>query len=358
MKRDVSKILVKPDCTIKETIEIIDKGTLGIALVIEDNRCVLGTVTDGDIRRAILKGIKLEEPIAGIMNKNFTFVNENASLRFISRLFEIKGIKQIPILNDDGQIVDIVLVHDIFEKPAKENWAVIMGGGLGTRLRPLTYDVPKPMLKIGGKPLLEILVEQLKAYGFTNILMSVNYKGYMIQSYFRDGRDFGVNIEYIKEKERLGTAGALKLAQCYLDKPFLVLNGDILTKLNYEQFMEFHMQNNADITVATRSYDICVPYGVVNIDNADVLSLEEKPRMEFFINAGMYCLNPEMINYIPESGYYDITQLIDLAIRGKRMIKSFPIREYWLDIGHIPDYERANEEYYKIFGSEVSAVKE
>jgi dTDP-glucose pyrophosphorylase len=358
MKRDISKILIKPDTQIKTIIEVIDRGALGIALVVDDERHLLGTVTDGDIRRAILKGIPFEAKANEIMNENCVFVGQDSSNRFINRLFEIKQIKQIPVLDDDGRVIDIVLVNDILKKEERENWAVIMAGGLGTRLRPLTYEVPKPMLKIGDKPILETIIEQLSAYGFKNILLTVNYKAQIIESYFRDGKDYGVNIEYIHEKKRLGTAGALKLANNYLNQPFIMMNGDLLTKVNFGHLLEYHNNNKFDITIASKKYEIQIPYGVLEIDETKITNLKEKPNLEFFINGGIYCINPELINFIPDNNYYDITDLINIALQNKYTIGSFPIREYWLDIGQIPDYERAMNDYYNVFRSEVSATKE
>ncbi|WP_069650356.1 nucleotidyltransferase family protein [Caloranaerobacter ferrireducens] len=358
MRRDISNILISPDMKIKDIIEVIDRGALGIALVVNEERHLLGTITDGDIRRAILKGMSFEEKAEKIMNENYVFVGQGASKRFINRLFEIKQIRQIPILDDDGRVIDIVLLNDILKKSDKENWAVIMAGGLGTRLRPLTYEVPKPMLKIGDKPILETIIEQLSSYGFKNILLAVNYKAQIIESYFRDGKDFDVNIEYIHEKQRLGTAGALKLAKQYLDKPFIVMNGDILTKVNFERFLEYHKNNKFDITIASKKYDIQIPYGVLDINETRVQKIEEKPKMNFFVNGGIYCVNPELIEYIPDNEYYDITELINKALENNCNVGSFPIREYWLDIGQIPDYERAIQDYYNIFRSEACATKE
>ncbi|QEK11319.1 CBS domain-containing protein [Crassaminicella thermophila] len=358
MRRDISRILINPNTKIKDIIEVIDRGALGIALVVNEENNLLGTITDGDIRRAIINEISFEEKAEKIMNANYIFVHQNTSLKFISKLFEMKQIKQIPILDDDGQVVDIILINDILKKNGVENWAVIMAGGLGTRLRPLTYEVPKPMIKVGNKPILETIINQLSYHGFKNILISVNYKGQIIENYFRDGSNFDVNIEYIYEKKRLGTAGALKLAKHYLDKPFVMMNGDLLTKVNFKELLEYHNKNSLDITIGTKKYDIEIPYGVIETDGIEVKSLREKPKIDFFINGGIYCINPAVIEFIPDNQYYDITELINKLLIEKFDVGSFPIREYWLDIGQMPDYERAVIDYYDIFGGEVCATKE
>ncbi|MCT4605058.1 MAG: nucleotidyltransferase family protein [Marinisporobacter sp.] len=358
MRRDIGKILIGPDTKIKEIVKVIDQGQLGIALVVDDQKNLLGTINDADIRKAILKELSFEEKARSIMNENFVFVNYNASFRFIKKIFEIKKVKQLPLLDDDGRVVDLLLVNDILVKNKKDNWAVVMAGGLGTRLRPLTYEVPKPMLKVGDRPILEIIIEQLSMYGFKNILLTVNYKAQIIESYFRDGKDFDVNIEYIHEKKRLGTAGALKIAKQYLDDPFIMMNGDLLTKLNFEQLLEYHKKNEFDITVGSKKYDIEIPYGVLDIHETSVVGLKEKPKMNFFINSGIYCINPKLIEYIPNNEYYNITDLIDEVMKKDYHVGSFPIREYWLDIGQIPDYERAAQDYYDIFRSEACASNE
>jgi NDP-sugar pyrophosphorylase family protein len=229
------------------------------------------------------------------------------------------------------------------------NPVLIMAGGLGSRLHPLTQDRPKPMLQVGGKPLLEIIIGQLKNYGYTNILLSVNYHREYIEDYFRDGDLFGVHITYIRENRRLGTAGSVFLARQYLQEPFFVINGDILTKVNFQNIMSFHLQENTDLTVATTQHGIQIPYGVIETNGSKVECLREKPRLDFFINAGIYCMNPGVINYIPKDEYFDMTNLIDDLLIQKQSVSSFPIHEYWLDIGQIADYEKANEDYESKF---------
>ncbi|MCX8130713.1 MAG: nucleotidyltransferase family protein [Clostridia bacterium] len=355
---DIEKLFIKPDTTLKNTMEVIEKNAKGIALVIDHNERLLGTITDGDIRRAILKGIHLDEAIKSIMNEHFIFLTPGFTNTLVQTIYQQKSINQLPVLDDNMRVIDIVFVSDLYQKSSKENWAVIMAGGLGTRLYPLTKDIPKPMLTVGAKPIIETIIEQLKSYGYTNIILSLNYKAEIIKNYFQDGSNFGVNIKYISEKKRMGTAGAIRLAEQYLDKPFFVINGDILTRLNFEQFMKYHVRNDNIITIGTKKYDMQIPYGVVSITDENVVELKEKPCMNFFINGGMYCLNPDAIEFIPEDEYFDITQLINIYLEKKKKIGSFPITEYWMDIGQIDDYNQANMDYDNQFRGEISAAKE
>ncbi|MGM0502720.1 MAG: nucleotidyltransferase family protein [Bacillota bacterium] len=346
-KDQLTKILVTPENTIKETIEIIDSGKKQIALVVNKNNKLLGTVTDGDIRRGILNNMDFETSVEKIMNEDYVALYNNSSIEEIKRTFQNnRMIHQIPLLDPQGRVADLVVVDDIFETEIKDNYVVLMAGGLGTRLRPLTEDTPKPMLKVGNKPILEIIINQFKEYGYQNILISINYKSEKIEKYFGDGSEFGVNIDYIREEKRLGTVGALKLAEDKLNgEPFFLMNGDILTKVNFNSFMSFHKNNGFDLTLATRRHKYQLPYGVVDIDGIEVNKLEEKPTYYHFINAGIYCLNPEMIKYIPENEFFDITDLINIVLEDNRKVGSFPIREYWIDIGQKEDYYQANEDW-------------
>lgn len=353
---EIRKLLINSDASIKHAIKTIDDAAKGIALAVDEDLRLRGTITDGDVRRAILKGISLDSPVKSIMNENFTFVTKNCSRLLVENIFQQKSILQIPVLDDHMRVVDVIFYSDFFKKPCKENQAVIMAGGLGTRLSPLTREIPKPMLQVGAKPILETIIDQLKSYGYKNIIICLNYKAGVIKNYFRDGSDFGVFIKYINEEKRLGTAGAIRLAKKYLDKPFFVINGDILTKLNFEQFMQFHIKMNNAITIGTKKYEMEIPYGVVDIKDESVISICEKPTLDFFVSGGLYCLNPETLEHIPENEYFDITQLISSYIQANNKVGSFPITEYWMDIGQMEDYRRANMDYESKFRSDRCAV--
>ncbi|SHH20407.1 nucleotidyltransferase family protein [Tepidibacter thalassicus] len=346
----IQDVFAKLDFSLKEIMKIIDNTAKGIAIIVDDNERLIGTITDGDIRRALLNGISLEEKAKKITNTNCVFVHENYSDTFIKNIFISKKIMQIPVVDENMKVVDILFFNDLHNNAKeKENYALIMAGGLGTRLRPLTEEIPKPMLRVGDRPILETIIIQLRDFGYKNILISVNYKSHIIEDYFQDGQNFGVKIKYIYEPKRMGTAGAIKLAQQYLDKHFFVINGDILTKLNFEKLMNYHIENENCITIASRKYDINVPYGVLQLEDDKVVKLTEKPTINNFVSGGIYCLDPIVIDYIPDFEYYDITTLIEKIIRENKCIGSFPITEYWMDIGYIEDYNRANEDYFKIF---------
>lgn len=344
----LKKTLVSPDCSIEGVIRLLDESGLEIALVVDEDRLLLGTVTDGDIRRAILRGVPLDSPVEDIMNRKFTALPVGASRKEALRVMKEKSIRQIPLVDADGRIKDLLLQKEILREGDRPNWAVIMAGGLGKRLRPLTDEIPKPMLNVGGQPLLQTIVEQLAEHGFHNVLISLNYKAHVIESYFGNGSAFGINIQYIHEDQPLGTAGALELARDQLTQPFLVLNGDILTTINYGQLLQYHQEHGFTITACTKKYDLTVPYGVLDLEDIRINAIREKPLLEFFISAGIYCMDPVVLDFIPQGRPYDVPQLIKELIQAGRTVGGFPIREYWLDIGHPEDYARANTDIFAI----------
>jgi NDP-sugar pyrophosphorylase family protein len=224
-----------------------------------------------------------------------------------------------------------------------------MAGGLGTRLRPLTDDIPKPLLKVGNKPILETIIRNFAEHGFVNITISLNYKGDMIKDYFGDGSDFGVNIDYVEENKRLGTAGALSLLKENPHEPFFVMNGDLLTDVNFSHLLDFHSFGNSTATMCVREYEYQVPYGVIQTKDSDITSIVEKPIQKFFVNAGIYVLSPSVFNDIPENEFFDMPTLFNILIEKQKKVSSFPIHEYWLDIGRMSDFEQAQSEYFRIF---------
>ena len=341
--------IIHRQTTIEEALKIIDSGAKRIAVVIDENEKVIGTLTDGDIRRGLLGGLSLESEIQGIYYKHPTLAHINESKDDIIKKAILKQIYQIPIIDDNGKFVDIVDLATLIKVSTRRNRVILMVGGLGTRLRPLTENTPKPMLKVGDKPILETIIENFAKYGFVNITLSVNYKSNIIKSYFGNGSEFGVNIDYIEEQKRLGTAGALSLLTNKPTEPFFVMNGDLLTNVNFEHLLDFHMQNNSNATMCVREYEQQVPFGVVNIEDGKIKSIQEKPTNKFFVSAGIYLLSPEVLDLIPNNEYYDMPILFDELIRNNKNVVSFPLREYWLDIGRIEEYQKANEEYDEVF---------
>ncbi|MFY4764499.1 nucleotidyltransferase family protein [Aliarcobacter butzleri] len=347
--KNIEDIIVKETTSIKEVLQIIDKSSKQLAIVVDKNKKLLGTISDGDIRRALLKNMSLSESVKDIYFKNPTVANINNSKEEIINICRVKKIHQIPVVDDNGNLIGIEILDELISKEEKTNKVILMVGGLGTRLRPLTENTPKPMLKVGNKPILQTIVEKFAEYGYTNIIMCVNYKSHMIQDYFGDGKEFGVNIEYVFEEQRMGTAGALSLLKEKPIEPFFVMNGDLLTNVNFEHLHNYHISTNSIGTMCVREYDFQVPYGVVNIKDSKIISIEEKPTHKFFVSAGIYMLSPEVIEYIPKNEFYDMPTLFEKIIGENKNAISFPLREYWLDIGRIEEYKKANEEYDEVF---------
>lgn len=347
--KNIEDIIVKESTSILEVLQIIDKSSKQLAIVVNDSKKLLGTISDGDIRRALLDNISLNESVKGIYFKTPTTATINHSKEEIINICRMKKIHQIPIVDNSGNLIGLEILDELISKESKINKVVLMVGGLGTRLRPLTENTPKPMLKVGNKPILQTIVEKFAEYGYINIVMCVNYKSHIIQDYFGDGSSFGVNIEYILEEQRMGTAGALSLLTKKPLEPFFVMNGDLLTNVNFEHLHDYHTSHNAMATMCVREYDFQVPYGVVNIKDSKILSIEEKPIHKFFVSAGIYMLSPEVLEFIPQNQFYDMPTLFEKMISEKQNIISFPLREYWLDIGRMEEFEKANLEYFEIF---------
>jgi dTDP-glucose pyrophosphorylase len=344
-------ILMCPAKSILEAIEIIDKGGLQIALVIDQNQHLLGTVTDGDIRRGLLRGITLDKPVKLIMNANPTVVVKGCGKQKIIGIMNSMNLRHIPVLDSSGKLIGLEFIDQLLNTEQKDNWVLLMAGGLGNRLKPLTDNCPKPLLNVGGKPVLETILDSFIEQGFSHFYISVNYKAGMIKNYFGDGSYWGVQIEYLHEKKKLGTAGALGLLPDPVDKPIIVMNGDILTKVDFRHLLNFHTEHQAQATMCVREYHMQIPYGVVQINKYKLRAIEEKPVKKFFVNAGLYVLDPCVLNNnIPANTYLDMPTLFDNLIKQKKETAIFPIREYWMDIGKHDDYERANGEFPEVFG--------
>lgn len=347
--KDIEKVIIAPNASIKEAMKKIDEGAMKIALVTDENTKLLGTISDGDIRRAILSGINLDDEITNIYNTAPIKASIDTPVSELGKLAKRHHILRIPIVNEDNHLISIELIEEMSTSSEKPNKVILMVGGLGTRLRPLTDNTPKPMLHVGGKPILETIIERFAAYGFVNIIMCIGYKSHVIQDYFGDGSDFGVNIEYVLEEKRMGTAGALSLLKERPKEAFFVMNGDLLTNVNFDHFCDYHLANDAKGTMAVREYDFQVPFGVVNLEDHNIISIEEKPVHNFFVSAGIYMLDPSCIDMIPKDEFYDMPTLFDKMIDLHDKTISFPLREYWLDIGRIEEYEKANNEYHGVF---------
>jgi len=349
-EKELQSLFVSPAHSIREAMECVDQGSCGIALVVDQERRLLGTITDGDVRRAVLAHIDLELPISVILaNKIDTnypkpvTASPETDRKALIALMHKYFLRQIPILDNDGGVVDLVMLDDLIPTQDLPLQAVIMAGGLGTRLRPLTEDLPKPMLPVGGKPLMELLIEQLRQVGIRRVNVTTHYKPEKISDHFGDGSSFGVELNYVNEDKPLGTGGALGLIDTPTE-PILVINGDILTQVDFRAMLAYHQEQRAVMTIAVRQYDIKIPYGVIECEGSRVCALKEKPQMHFLVNAGVYLLEPIVYEFIRNGEHFNMTDLIQWLIDSDHIVASFPIIEYWLDIGQHEDYQQAQED--------------
>jgi dTDP-glucose pyrophosphorylase len=339
-----ARLLLSPDATVREAIQCIDAGGMQIALVVDAQQKLIGTISDGDVRRGILRGVSLDAPSGGIMNRAPTVVTSGENREVIIATMRARQLHKIPVLDSQGRLVGLESLDELVRPAPRENVVVLMAGGLGARLRPLTEERPKPMLVIGGRPILETILLNFIESGFHRFYISVNYMAEMVEQHFGDGARWGVEIRYIHEPERMGTAGAVGLLPEKPTAPVIVMNGDLLTKINFASLLDFHLSHVATATMCVREYDLQVPYGVVKLKEHRLLSVEEKPVQRFFVNAGIYVLSPEAMALIPPS-HYDMPALFEKLVAEGRETAVFPIREYWLDIGHLADLEKANGEF-------------
>ncbi len=350
-RRDVTSFCVRAADTIRDAVSRIDAMRLGIALVVDADGRLVGTVTDGDVRRAVLADVSLDRPVQMLLDSKadspfprpITALADAPPAALLA-LLQQYGVTHLPLVDAEGRPVDLVTTDDFL--PAQGGaglQAVIMAGGPGSRLRPLTEDVPKPMLPIGGRPLMEIIIEQLREAGIRRVNVTTHHRPEKITGHFGDGSNFGVEINYVEEDQPLGTAGALGLIASPTET-LLVINGDILTQVGIRAMVTYHREHRADLTVAVRPYAVQVPYGVVESEGPRVTRLTEKPELRFFVNAGIYLVEPVVHGYIPGGDRFDMTDLIVRLIGAGRTVISFPLHEYWLDIGQHEDYERAQQD--------------
>ena len=336
------KILLSPDTHILDAIRIVDEAGLQIGLVVDDQRNLLGTVTDGDIRRGILRKLDLSESVSLIMNNAPQTVRKGAIKEDIMELMKRFQLHHIPIIDDAGRVIELeTLDHLLNANKQKSNGVVLMAGGLGERMRPLTESIPKPLIHVGKKPILETILENFIEQQFCKFYFSVNYKSKMIMDHFGDGSQWGVEIEYLQEDKKLGTAGSLSLLNKDMNDPLIVMNGDLLTRVNFDSMLQYHRDHKSMATMAIRDYDFQVPFGVVNIDGSRITGIDEKPTHKFFVNAGIYVLEPEILDFLSPGAFKNMPDLFQDLINSKHNANVFPIHEYWLDIGRFDDLDRA-----------------
>ncbi|HHF7348525.1 TPA: nucleotidyltransferase family protein [Legionella feeleii] len=338
-------LLIKPDTTMSEAIEILDRGAQRIALVVDEQSRLLGTVTDGDIRRALIKHLALDLPVREMMCETPKKADADWSKELILATMEKYQLLQLPIVDPDGRVVGLETLHDILRKRHRDNPVFLIAGGFGTRLHPLTQECPKPLLKVGDKAILELIIERFIDAGFHRFFISTHFMPEMIKKHFGDGSRWGVTIRYVHEEHPLGTGGALGLLpHDEIDLPIFMMNGDLLTSLNFQNLLDFHHEHEGVATICVREYEHRVPFGVLNFHGHQVTSIVEKPVHRSFINAGIYLLSPEFARSVLPGVRIDMPDLLQHHIDKGKSVNMFPIHEYWLDIGRMDDFKRAQEE--------------
>lgn len=336
------RIVIPPSMTIEDALKVIDAGAVRIALVADERGRLLGTLSDGDVRRAIIGRVPLSAKVEQAMNQTPRTAAASASRESVLRVMEQNDVPVVPLLDAEGRIVGVHNLKELLGPTASDSPVFLMAGGFGTRLRPLTDDCPKPMLKLGNKPILETTLDGFIGAGFRRFFISVHYMGDTIKNHFGNGERWGVDIEYIEEEQPLGTAGALCLLPPLPDgQPLIMMNGDVVTSVDFRALLAFHVNNDAALTMCVREYDLQVPYGVVQSAGHKVESIIEKPVHTFFVNAGIYVLSPQVIESVPKNKRIDMPDLVSEVITLGYDVTMFPIHEYWLDIGRFDDLNRA-----------------
>lgn len=343
------QVLIGPGTSLRAALEIIERAGSKIALVVDEQRHLLGTLADGDARRGLLRGLSLGDSVSAAMHAKPVVAYEHEGRQAILDTMRQRRMHQIPIVSSSGVVVGLEVINDFFGQPLRDNPVVVMAGGMGKRLEHLTRDTPKPMLRVGSRPILETILLGFSAQGFREFHFAVNYKSEQIEDHFRDGADYGVRINYLREKKRLGTAGALSLLPRYPTLPLVVTNADLLTKEDFGHMLDCHVESCADATMAVREYEMQVPFGVVRECEGRIIAIEEKPVQSFLVSAGIYVLSPKVLELVPTDTYFDMPSLFEAVTASGMRARSHRIDGYWLDVGRLPDYERANLEFEKVF---------
>ena len=338
------ELLIEPNDSLEHAIKVLHEGGARITLVTDNDNKLLGTVTDGDIRRALINKLTMKSEITSVMNSKPIMARENLSKKDLLQLMTSKGLIHMPVVNENGVICGLETIDHLITNPILKNPVFLMAGGFGKRLQPLTEETPKPLLKVGDKPIIETIIKQFIQHGFNEFYISTHYKSEQIRDYFKDGSQFGANINYIYEKSPLGTAGSLGLLPKDISElPIIVMNGDLLTKVDFKNLLDFHHSSGKDATMCVREYDIQVPFGVVEMNEGRVNKIKEKPVHKFFVNAGIYVLNHKLIKKVDGKSYLDMPDFLENELKNKG-ISAFPIHEYWLDVGRIEEYAKANKD--------------
>ena len=344
---DSKTVILSPHDTVLRALQVMDSNTARMALVMDDDGKLIGSIVDGDVRRGILRGATLESNVSLIMHKKPMSMPIDTPRQKLLEAMRTHDIRQIPLIADDGSLKGVVVYDMLVElkRPIRDNPVIIMAGGKGRRLMPLTTDVPKPMVPIAGRPMLEWIILRLTHYGFRNFTVAVNYLGHVIEEYFGNGHSFDCNITYLREDLFLGTAGALSLIDKKLQHPMLVMNGDVLTSIDFEKLLDAHIQSSAAATICARSHQTQVPFGVIKQKDGKLLSMDEKPVYENLINAGMYALSPEVLDYIPKNKVSDMPEILTALVKDGKTVNIYTMQEEWLDVGRHDDLQRAKQAF-------------
>lgn len=341
-------LCASPNATIREILRILDAVGTQFAMVVDGECRLLGVVTDGNVRRGLIAGHSLDDPVSAVMHTSPRCVVPSVGAREALRIMDEEGFTHLPVVDALGHVVTLWSSKDLRKEPVLPNVTVLMAGGLGTRLGHLTQNMPKPMLPVGGKPMLEIVLRHCMAWGLRKFYFAVNYKASMIEDYFGDGSRFACSIDYLHEKKRLGTAGALSLLPQLPDAPCIVANGDVLSHINVQRLLSEHTQKKTLATMVVRSHALQVPYGVVDTDTKGCfLGVREKPRFNFCVNAGIYVLEPVALQYIPADTFFDMPELFTKLVQNGHKPCTFETHDYWMDVGHTVEYERAQGDFCK-----------
>lgn len=337
------KTLLPPDATLQQAIVSLDASGLQIAMVVNSDGGLIGTLTDGDIRRGLLRGLEMQSPVESIVNREPLLVPPQLERETVLQLMQANKVRQLPVVDNQRRVVGLHVWDELLVPLTRANTMVIMAGGQGMRLRPYTEQCPKPMLPVGGKPMLEHIIERARGEGFQRFVLAVHYLGHMIEDYFGDGGRWQVQIDYLREETPLGTAGALALLALQPEVPLIVTNGDVLTDIHYGELLDFHNHHGATATMAVRLHEWQHPFGVVRTNGVDIVGFEEKPVIKSHINAGVYALDPGVLDHMQKGEHCDMPTLFGkLQERGLRTVV-YPMHEPWLDVGRVDDYTAANQ---------------
>lgn len=349
----LSNILISPESSIREALRRINDAGTQMVMVADPDRRLIGTVSDGDIRRGLLAGLSLEDAVETCMHPTPTVASPGLSRSQLLELCRAHGFHHIPIVDAERRILDLKTLDELLVPPRRDNAVVLMVGGRGERLGELTRDTPKPMLEVGGRPLLEHIIRSFIEQGFHRFWLAVNYRAEVIEGHFRDGAGLGCRIDYVRETKRMGTAGALSLLPpaAAADLPFIVSNGDLLTRVDMGAVVDHHAGVGADATMAVREYEVQVPYGVVHADGDRMRAIEEKPVHRHLIAGGLYVLSPSVLPFIPEDSFFDMPALLD-RVAAQGYVSVYALDGYWLDIGRQADYQRACDDFGRVVAAE------